>query len=357
MSIYNLFKSCAFRLDPELVHNLTMKGMGSWPRVLAGFFSQENVSPKYALEVAGLRWRFPVGLAAGLDKNALALPFFNQLYFGAIEVGTVTPKAQEGNPKPRLFRFEAEESLLNRMGFNNLGMDQVFENLHQLKPDQRPQVLGVNLGKNKTTAAALAAQDYCLLYERFAEIADYMVVNVSSPNTPGLRDLQEESALSEIFDGLADVRQKRNLPLFLKVSPDLPEKGLDACVQIAKKYNLAGLIATNTTIVPERGQGGVSGKLLRHKSAQVRQYLLKQLRETPRIELIGVGGISSFDDVWDFWRQGGRAVQVYSAFIFQGPKLLSDMAVGIDSALCKTGAKDVMELLSCPHDLPETWRL
>lgn len=344
-------------MDPETIHHLTMKGMGSFPYSLATAFSNTIIDEKYEFEVGRTRWRFPVGLAAGLDKNATAIAFFNQLQFGALEVGTVTPKPQEGNPRPRLFRLAQEESLLNRMGFNNYGMEQIFTNISQLKSEDRPQCLGVNLGKNKITEANKAAEDYRILYERFCSVADYLVINVSSPNTPGLRDLQEERALTDIFDALADVRQRKNVPLFLKVSPDLPNEGLDSCVEIAKKFNLAGLIATNTTIIPERGQGGVSGRLLKHKSEQARNRLLDQLRETPRIELIGVGGVSSFDDIWSFWRQGGRAMQLYTSFIYQGPKVLSDIRFGIDCALKKTGAKDVRELFANYRELPESWQL
>ncbi len=298
-----------------------------------------------------------MGLAAGLDKNAAAIDFFSRLPFGAIEVGTVTPKAQEGNPKPRLFRLVEQESLLNRMGFNNHGMNAVLDNITSLEPASRPGCLGVNLGKNKITPADKAAIDYQVLYKKFCDVADYMVINVSSPNTPGLRDLQEESALAEIFDALADVRQFKNVPLFLKVAPDLPDQGLDACVSIAKKYKLAGLIATNTTIIPDIGVGGVSGQLLKQKSKRVRSYLLDRLRETPRIELIGVGGVASFDDVWEFWREGGRAMQVYTGFIYKGPGLLVDISKSIDVVLKKTNANDLAELLSDHKKLPADWRM
>ncbi|MFX3675478.1 MAG: quinone-dependent dihydroorotate dehydrogenase [bacterium] len=357
MNTYNLFKNLAFKLDPELIHEFSMKSFGVFPRVLSGLFSSDTPKQAHQIEVAGLKWSSPVGLAAGLDKNAAAIDFFSRLPFGAIEVGTVTPKAQEGNPKPRLFRLIEQESLLNRMGFNNHGMNTVLDNITALDPASRPRCLGVNLGKNKTTSPDKAALDYQVLYKKFCHVADYMVINVSSPNTPGLRDLQEESALAEIFDALADVRQLKNVPLFLKVAPDLPDQGLDACVSIAKKYKLAGLIATNTTIIPDIGVGGVSGQLLKEKSKRVRHYLLNQLRETPRIELIGVGGVSSFDDVWDFWRQGGRAMQVYTGFIYKGPGLLVDIAKSIDLVLEKTKAMDLSELLKDPQKLPADWRM
>lgn len=355
MNTYDLFKKLAFKLDPEFIHNMSMNCFGVFPSTLAGLFSGSPNRAEYAIKIAGLDWDFPIGLAAGLDKNAAAIPFFSKLRFGAIEVGTVTPKPQEGNPKPRLFRYPEQESLLNRMGFNNRGMDVVFNNISLLGTN-RTKCLGVNLGKNKVTPEDKAAQDYQMLYKKFAPVADYMVVNVSSPNTPGLRDLQGEQALATIFEAIEKERQVKSVPLFLKLAPDLADQGLDACVNIAKRFNLAGLIATNTTIMPELGLGGVSGKLLTQKAARVRKYLLEHLRETPEIELIGVGGVSSFDDVWQFWREGGRAMQVYSAFIFQGPKLLDDIAAGIDSALEKAKAKDVTELLANYRELPADWR-
>lgn len=357
MNPYELVKKVAFQIDPEFVHDLSMNCFGIFPRALAQVFSRAKVIPEYQLKVGELDWNFPIGLAAGLDKNAAAIAFFSRLAFGAIEVGTVTPRPQSGNPKPRLFRLKEQESLLNRMGFNNRGMDVVFENIKNLNAEDRPRCLGVNLGKNKDTTEANAPKDYQLLYDKFSSVADYMVVNVSSPNTPGLRDLQGEEALAKIFEALASSREKKSVPLFLKLAPDLADEGLDACVNIAKRFKLSGLIATNTTIMPEIGQGGVSGKLLTQKAARVRGYLLERLKETPSIELIGVGGVSSFDDVWHFWRQGGKAMQIYSSFIYQGPKILDDMARGIDSALAKTGAKSVEELLSSPTDLPLDWRL
>lgn len=356
MSIYNLFRSLAFKIDPEFVHELSMGSFKVLPSALAGLFNSASLKPQHQLDFAGLKWTGPLGLAAGLDKNAVALSFFSKLAFGAVEIGTVTPKPQSGNPKPRLFRLKEDQSLLNRMGFNNQGMNKVLENILMTSESDRPMCLGVNLGKNKVTPANEAPVDYFKLYEKFADHCDYMVVNVSSPNTPGLRDLQQESALAEIFESLASIRQSKPSPLFLKVAPDLPEDGLDSCVNIAKKFNLSGLIATNTTIMPEIGQGGVSGQLLAQKSKEVRRYLLEQLAETPDIALIGVGGVSSFDDLWEFWRLGGKAMQVYTSFIYQGPELLKDVCDGIDQALVKTGARNLNEMLVDYKNLPSDWR-
>ncbi len=357
MISYNLFRSLAFKLDPELIHEVSMGSFNKFPRTLAGIFNSHALKPEHSVDFAGLTWSGPLGLAAGLDKNAVGLSFFSRLAFGAIEVGTVTPKPQAGNPKPRLFRIKEENSLLNRMGFNNQGMEQVYQNIIDTSQPDRPRCLGVNLGKNKTTPASEAPVDYFKLYEKFVDHCDYLVVNVSSPNTPGLRDLQEESALSEIFEALSSIRKEKPKPLFLKVAPDLSDEGLEACVSIARKYSLSGLIATNTTIMPERGQGGISGDLLAAKSKRVRSYLLELLKDSPEISLIGVGGVSSFDDLWEFWKLGGKVMQVYTAFIYQGPNLLDDIYHGIETALKKTGAKDLNELLANYKNLPNDWRL
>ncbi len=357
MNTYNLFRSLAFKIDPELIHEISMGSFKSFPRTLAGIFNSQSLKPEHSLSFSGLNWSGPLGLAAGLDKNAVGLSFFSKLAFGAIEVGTVTPRAQAGNPKPRLFRLKEEGSLLNRMGFNNQGMEQVYQNIINTRKIDRPQCLGVNLGKNKTTSSSEAPLDYYKLYVKFVDICDYLVVNVSSPNTPGLRDLQEESALSEIFEALKSIRSEKPKPLFLKVAPDLSFEALEACVSIAKKYSLSGLIATNTTIMPERGQGGISGQLLAQKSKKVRAYLLELLKDSPEISLIGVGGVSSFDDLWDFWKLGGKVMQVYTGFIYQGPKLLNDVYHGIETSLKKTGARNLDELLVNYKKLPDDWRL
>jgi dihydroorotate dehydrogenase len=300
----------AFKLDPEMAHNLGMDLLAKIPGPASTIWNQNDLNEKYAVNLnCGLKWPFPVGLAAGLDKEAKTIDFFSKLYFGAIEVGTVTPKPQEGNPKPRLFRLKKDESLLNRMGFNNAGMMTIKQNITSSSTNGK--ILGINLGKNKTTSAEDAKQDYQTLYREFSSIGDYLVVNVSSPNTPGLRDLQAKESLEEIFVCLENVRKENPVPLFVKVSPDMAKQGYEDVVELSLKYNLAGIIATNTSIMPERGLGGVSGELIKKKSKESRKYLLDLTKGT-NLDIIGVGGISSFQDVKEFWVDGGKVVLVYN---------------------------------------------
>lgn len=317
--MYPLFKNFAFKLDAEKAHELTLKSMHH----LGPWIKNKPTDPRFQLKAMGLSFSGPLGLAAGLDKNAEAIPFLTSLPFSFVEVGTVTPFPQIGNPKPRLFRYIEEESLRNCMGFNNEGGDAVLKNIE--KSNRRGKILGVNLGKNKITPNDHAFNDYAQLYEKFAPVSDYLVINVSSPNTPGLRDLLQDQGLKDIFKAVTVKRKICPRPLLVKVSPDMTPSELKAVVNLVKEYELNGVIATNTTIMPERGIGGISGKLLFHKARETRQFLLDQLRETPAIELIGVGGFSCYEDCLDFWKMGGSLIQLYSAFVFQGPQILQDI--------------------------------
>tara|TARA_R110002072_G_scaffold64203_2_gene159250 strand:+ start:93403 stop:94458 length:1056 start_codon:yes stop_codon:yes gene_type:complete len=341
---YQLFKSFAFGLDAEKAHNLSIKFLSKFPHLASEIFGKDDISSKkLECSVSGMNWSFPVGLAAGLDKNAEAIDFFAQTLFGAVEVGTVTPLAQSGNPKPRMFRLKEELSLLNRMGFNNSGMDIAYENI--LNSTRHGKVLGVNLGKNKVTTEEDAPSDYQKLFDKFSHVADYLVVNVSSPNTPGLRDLQNINSLKLIFDELKKCNNYGNVPLFLKISPDLAIEDLDGVVTVASDYGLSGLIATNTTIMPERGQGGISGNLLKERSRTIRHELLKRTNSTD-LGVIGVGGIDSFEEVWQFLIDGGDAVQIYTSFIYQGPEILNKVKQGLESKLEQYKASHLKELLS-----------
>lgn len=341
---YQLFKSAAFKLDPEFVHEHSMELLGKFPDVSSKLFGQVKLTDKFSINAAGILWPFPIGLAAGLDKNAVAIDFFSRLALGAIEVGTVTPLAQVGNERPRLFRYIEEESLRNRMGFNNDGADVLAKRI--IKSQRNGRLLGVNLGKNKLTNSDKACDDYASLYKSFSSLADYLVINVSSPNTPGLRDLQSEEEMDRIFDALRGLRLSNPVPLYLKIAPDLSDEGILNLVEIAKKHKLTGIIATNTTVMKERGPGGISGKLLARKSKMVRSQILAALGETPEIELIGVGGVSSSQDLFDFWKEGGKIMQIYSAFIFQGPKLLNLIQHDITKLLDRNDITNLNELLS-----------
>jgi dihydroorotate dehydrogenase len=350
LSLYSLFKTVAFNIDPETAHNQSMALLSKFPESLATFMGANESALE---QIEGLdfsltlndknTWTFPVGLAAGLDKNAEAIGFFTSIPFGAVEVGTVTPRPQEGNPKPRMFRLKEEESLLNRMGFNNEGMDRIYQNLN--KADRHGKVVGVNLGKNKITPQDKAGEDYRVLFEKFAPVSSYLVVNVSSPNTPGLRDLQNIEGLKQIFESFKDLRKEHTTPVYLKLSPDLALEDLEPIVQLAGEYDLAGLIATNTTIRKDLGVGGISGRLLKEKSFQVRKRILEILGTGSSLEMIGVGGISEFEDLQNFWKQGGKVCQIYTSFIYQGPDILLSFRQRIAEEMNKKGIKKLTEYI------------
>jgi len=341
-NIYPWFKFWAFRLDAEKAHNLALKTFRNFPSIYKLFphFDVQKTS-KYSLKVGSTQWPFPVGLAAGLDKNGEAIDFFSKLGFGAVEVGTVTPRAQPGNEAPRLFRYPTEKSLRNRMGFNNQG---ALALEMKLKNNKFKIPIGVNLGKNKDTPHDKAFVDYRFLYQTFSSLADYLVVNVSSPNTPGLRNLQSKSELDIIFSALTEEREKVSCPLYLKVSPDVNLEEIDEICELAQKYNLEGIIATNTTIMKELGDGGVSGELLKDKARKMRNHLLKVSKSTD-LEIIGVGGISQFSDLVEFWKNGGKVAQIYTSFIYQGPQILLDIKNEIDRELDKLNLSTLQEYL------------
>ncbi|WP_096909973.1 quinone-dependent dihydroorotate dehydrogenase [Halobacteriovorax marinus] len=343
--LYDFFKFMAFKMDAEKAHELSIGALSNFPRTMADSFGGDLEDlEKYRVDLNSMSWCFPVGLAAGLDKNASAINFFSRIPFGAVEVGTVTPLPQAGNPRPRLFRYIEEESLRNCMGFNNKGSEKVLKNI--LSSDKGNKVLGVNLGKNKDTSAENAPSDYVKLYNSFKDHCDYLVINVSSPNTPGLRDLQRHESMREIFEALKEERTNCKTPLFIKISPDLPLESIEGIFSLASEYSLSGVIATNTTIMEERGNGGVSGKLLTQRAKLVRERCLSVNAEFPELDFIGVGGISSFDDVWDYWKKGGVACQIYSSFIFQGPQVLHDIREGIDRKLIQNEVLTLSELLN-----------
>lgn len=339
IDFYQIFKNIAFSLDAEKAHHYSLKTAEKIPQI-ANFFNF-SADDKYCLQSKHLKTKFPVGLAAGLDKNARCIDFFSRLNFGFVEVGTITPKPQEGNPRPRLFRLKKENSLLNRMGFNNEGMEQVKINIQN---SPKNSFIGINLGKNKNTPEDRAIDDYKNLYNSFKAMANYLVINISSPNTKGLRNLQNESFLTELISSLS--RQKNDPPLFLKLAPDLTDKQLMDLTTLAMKIGFNGLIATNTCIREDIGQGGVSGALLRPRAEQVRSLCLKITKDNPDFDFIGVGGIDSFNDLWKFWKEGGMHAQVYSGFIYKGPALLSEIKTGIDQKLKNEKLDNLQELLN-----------
>lgn len=318
--LYSLIKPILFSMDPEQAHNFTLQIAKLGPALgrLSGCAPDEN----FRVKVGTVQWSFPVGLAAGLDKNAEALDFFSSQGFGAIECGTVTLKAQEGNPRPRMFRYPDEKSLRNAMGFPNQGLLSI---LPRLKAYEGQVPLGVNIGKNKDTSPQDSIEELSILFETMKDHASYFVVNVSSPNTPGLRALQEKSYLTELFHELNQNRNGKDL--YLKIAPDLEAGKITELINLAEEMKLTGIIATNTTIMPERGVGGISGELLKEKSRAVRKLILDQGKN---IELIAVGGISSPEDLFNLWQDGGKVCQVYTSYVYQGPELLKNFHKALD---------------------------
>lgn len=328
MDVYErLLRPIFFALDPEDAHDavLAMLEAGSyWPglvRRMAG-----KPIPSAPRTVAGISFPNPMGLAAGMDKNALALPAWEALGFGFAEIGTVTALPQPGNPKPRLFRYPAQEALVNRFGFNNEGCESVATRLEGLHAAGRwPNIpVGINIGKSKVTPAEKAHEDYLVSYRRFQGLGDYVVINVSSPNTPGLRDLQSTEALSRIIRTLRDWEGSASRPLFVKVAPDLAEEDLVAIVRLAEQEKLSGLIATNTTLdhssIPaaEDQTGGLSGRPVRDRSLGS----LRTIRSHTALPVIACGGIGDAEGARERLGAGADLLQVYTAFVYEGPALL-----------------------------------
>lgn len=337
---YNLFKYFAFKMDPEHIHEYCIKLFSNFSATSYFLPHLNNQIDKFSLSDGHMKWSFPVGLAAGFDKNAQAIDFFNKLGFGAVEVGTVTPLAQEGNPRPRIFRLPEIHGLRNSMGFPNQGMDKILKNINAQKCNG---VLGVNLGKNKLTSEHDTPSDYQKLYKQFARVADYLVINVSSPNTEGLRNFQNPEGLSRILIAVEDVRKEIRKPLYLKIAPDLKQQDVYDLVDLAKKFNLSGVIATNTTVKHNYGPGGLSGDYIKPYAKKVRQWATEAARESKSLSIIGVGGVDSATEVIEFLEHGGSFMQIYTSFIYKGPAILSEIAKGLDDHLVKVGAKTLQE--------------
>ncbi len=327
--LYRLLKPFLFSVDAELAHEISMDLLNEFSAFLP------HTQIENPVQVMGLTFPNPVGLAAGLDKNGDYLAGLSRLGFGFIELGTVTPLAQHGNPRPRLFRLIRRRSIINRMGFNNKGVDYL---LQQLPGRPRPYVLGINIGKNLATPVENALSDYRLCLQKVYPHADYISINVSSPNTPGLRSLQSESALDEFLSGLHETRKSLqdqyqfDRPIALKVAPDLDDKAIPAIAELLKKHRVDALIATNTTL--DRTlvgghplaieAGGLSGEALCHKSRHVLSQFYRELQN--EIPIISVGGIITADEAQLRMQLGASLVQLYSGLIFRGPELVREAA-------------------------------
>jgi dihydroorotate dehydrogenase len=328
MNLYSsLLRPLFFRLDPETAHHLALRQLAAFPPALLRtlFGGTQAGQPK---DVFGVRFPNLVGLAAGMDKNAVALPGWEALGFGFVEIGTITAKAQPGNPLPRMFRYPEKQALINRMGFNNDGADAVAARLEHLKKSGRwPRIpVGVNLGKSKVTPIEEAPADYLYSFRLLKSYGDYFVINVSSPNTPGLRDLQETGRLREIIRALTPDRDGK--PLLVKIAPDLADEQALEIATLAEEEGLSGLIATNTTIdhsaIPE-GQdqtGGLSGAPLRGRSTA----LLQKLKAHTRLPIVASGGVMDAGAAQEKLNAGASLVQIYTGFVYHGPQLIRDIA-------------------------------
>ncbi len=329
-----LVRPLLFNYDPERVHHFTFKMikiLSKIPLVSLLFKSLYSVNnSKLEREVFGLKFKNPVGLAAGFDKDA---KLFNELHdfgFGFIEIGTLTPKPQDGNPKKRLFRLKKDSAIINRMGFNNGGVEEAVKRLKKNKG----VLIGGNIGKNKITPNENAVEDYKICFDALFDYVDYFVVNVSSPNTPNLRALQDKEPLTKLLNTLQDKNQKKSLqkPILLKIAPDLTDDQLLDIIDIVKETKIAGVIATNTTISRKglrseialiNEKGGLSGKPLADRSTEIIRFLSE--KSNSAFPIIGVGGIHSAKDALEKIEAGASLVQLYTGFIYEGPKLVKDI--------------------------------
>ena len=359
----HLIRPALFTQDSESIHNRMIAALAWISRspALGSILSTLYSAPELPIELFGLNFPNPVGLAAGMDKHAAAVPAWEALGFGFAELGGVTWHAQPGNPAPRMFRAVRDEALVNRMGFNNPGAEAMAAKLRAGRERGRwpKHPVGINLGKSKITPNEKAAEDYAKSFRLLRPLADFFVVNVSSPNTPNLRLLQDKSALTEILAALQasnrsqtfvhmheSLGMPRPAPLLVKVAPDLSFDALDEVLELAFKWNLAGIVATNTTITrPDASDeqlrrvyseaGGLSGRPLRARSTEMVRHIHKQTRGA--LPIIGVGGIFNADDAWEKITAGASLIQVYSGLVFEGPALARHIVHGLKQRLVSHG--------------------
>ncbi|HZZ84661.1 MAG TPA: quinone-dependent dihydroorotate dehydrogenase [Anaeromyxobacteraceae bacterium] len=339
-------RSLLFRIDPERVHGAAIPVLRALGRPALAALVRPAPRPALATRCLGLDFANPLGLAAGFDKGEVFAPGLFALGFGSVEIGTITPVPQAGNPRPRLFRLPEHGAILNRMGFNNDGAEACAARLAALTPAQRPGVLGVNIGKNKVTPNEEAEKDYLACIDRLHPFADYLVVNLSSPNTPGLRELQGRAPLERLLGACMDrLGQLRKAPpLLVKLAPDLAPEALDEAVEVALAAGVQGLVATNTTIQrpgpvachPRAGEaGGLSGAPLEALSTAAVKRIYS--RVGTRIPVIGVGGVMTAAAAYAKIRAGSSLVQAYTGFIYGGPRFAPTLLSGLEALLKKDG--------------------
>ena len=330
---YPLIRKALFQLDPERAHELTFQQLRRVSGTPLEFLIRQSV-PTKPVSCMGLSFKNPLGLAAGLDKDGECIDAFGAMGFGSVEVGTVTPRPQAGNDKPRLFRIVEAEGLINRMGFNNLGVDNLVENV---KKSHFGGILGINIGKNKDTPVEQGKDDYLICMDKVYPYAGYIAINISSPNTPGLRSLQYGEALDDLLAAIKNKQQElherhhKYVPVAVKIAPDLSEEELIQIADSLVRHNIDGVIATNTTLDRKLIQGlnyceqmgGLSGRPLQASSTEVIRRLSLELQG--RLPIIGVGGIDSLMAAREKMAAGASLVQIYSGFIFKGPRLIKDI--------------------------------
>jgi dihydroorotate dehydrogenase len=326
----SIIRKILFNFDPEKVHHFTFSFLKAWfkfplaKRITKSVFCLEDI--KLERKLFGLTFKNPVGLAAGFDKNAKLFDEFSNYGFGFVEIGTVTPKPQPGNPKKRLYRLKEDEAIINRMGFNNDGVKAIAERLHKRKTDI---IIGGNIGKNKVTPNENAVKDYLICFHELFDVVDYFVVNVSSPNTPNLRALQDKEPLANLLQTLQEenLKKESQKPILLKIAPDLTDEQLLDIIDIIKISKIAGVIATNTTTSrthlkseKKKETGGLSGKPVRDRSTEVIRFLSEKSNKA--FPIIGVGGIHSAKDAQEKLDAGADLIQIFTGFIYEGPGLV-----------------------------------
>ncbi|HEX4621339.1 MAG TPA: quinone-dependent dihydroorotate dehydrogenase [Myxococcaceae bacterium] len=348
--MYRLLRAVLFLFSAETAHQLAavvLGWLGRRPQIRARLRTRATAADvDLSVTVAGVRFPNPILLAAGFDKDATMVPGLFALGFGGIEVGTVTPRPQPGNPKPRMFRLPEHRALINRLGFNNRGVAELVERVRDLP--WRPGPVGINLGRNKDTPNERAADDYVACAEAVATLADYVVVNASSPNTPGLRELQEPAALRALLTGVRAALDRRapGKPLFLKIAPDLSEAAIRAAVDVAVECGAQGLIATNTTVsrpVPSDEAGGLSGAPLAPLSIACLRVAAGHAQG--RLSLLAAGGVFDAEDAYERLRTGADAVQLYTGFIYGGPETVRDLLTGLAGLLRRAGFQTLEQML------------
>ena len=336
--MYGLLRPLLFGLEAERAHLLGLRGLDALQRLHAGALLGPRPRP-FPSRVLGLQFPNPVGLAAGLDKNGAHIDALFGLGFGFVEIGTITPRPQPGNPAPRMFRLPRHKALINRLGFNNEGVDALVRNVGRARARKGP--LGINIGKNKDTSNEDAERDYLHCLERVYPLADYITVNISSPNTAGLRELQEEQALRRLVATLREAQERlgarhgKRVPMLVKIAPDLSDDDVHACARVLGDLQVDGVIATNTTVSRisvqddprSRETGGLSGEPLMNKSTAVLRMLRTRLPEA--IPLIGVGGILSGADAVKKMAAGASLVQLYTGLVYRGPGLIGECVEAI----------------------------